>query len=127
MKVTQGNIEGNHLVLTGPIQGAVTLEDGTTYDVSPAVIEVDEEHRAEVAALVGQRYAEEGHPDHWETDQETGERRQMPFKYTPPEEQAKIARKALSDNGEDPDRVEVTKQGAVVVHPEGHTAKNKKG
>lgn len=36
-----GDVEGNTggLLLTGPITGTVTLSDGTTYNVSPEVIE----------------------------------------------------------------------------------------
>lgn len=34
---TEGNTGG--LLLTGPVFGTVTLSDGTTYDVSPEVIE----------------------------------------------------------------------------------------
>ena len=49
-------------VLTGPIQGSVTVADGTTYNVSNPLIEVQEQHAEEVAHLIGQRYADEGHP-----------------------------------------------------------------
>jgi hypothetical protein len=52
-----------HAVLTGPIQGAVVLEDGTKVDVSPQIIYVDTEaEAAEVADLVARRYVAEGHP-----------------------------------------------------------------
>lgn len=54
-----------HVVVTGPIYGQVTTEDGTSYDVSDAVIEVaSPEHATEVARLVGVRHAEIGHPKH---------------------------------------------------------------
>lgn len=67
-------ISDGHVVLTGPISGAVTTADGTTYNVSPALIEVESpEHAAEVAHLVATRYANEGHP----TDET--------FTYTPTE------------------------------------------
>lgn len=64
--------EGECVVITGPITGAVTTADGTIYDVSDAVIEVDPEHAAEVAHLIGTEYALNGHP----TDDT--------FIYTPP-------------------------------------------
>lgn len=52
-----------HVVFTGPVTGPVTTADGTTYEVSPAVIEVaSEEHAAEVSDLIGQRHATDGHP-----------------------------------------------------------------
>ena len=57
-----------HVVLTGPIQGQVTTSDGTTYDVSEHVIEVDPAHAQEVADLIGDRYAAEGHPAHMYSD-----------------------------------------------------------
>lgn len=64
MKYTPASIEGNHVVLTGPITGTVTLEDGSTVDVSAPVIEVaDEAQAAEVADLIAQRYSDEGHPN----------------------------------------------------------------
>lgn len=54
-----------HAVLTGPIKGTVTLEDGTVVDVKPDVVFVDTpEQAAEVATLIGERYAREGHPAH---------------------------------------------------------------
>lgn len=54
----------SHAVLTGPIKGSVTLDDGTEIDVSPALITVETpEQAAEVAEKVGQRYATEGHPN----------------------------------------------------------------
>lgn len=52
-----------HIVLTGPIQGEVTTADGTTYDVSPTAVAVAPEHAAEVADLIGQHYAANGHPN----------------------------------------------------------------
>lgn len=54
-----------HAVLTGPIRGVVILADGTEIDVAPAIVYVDTQDKAhEVAHLVGERYAREGHPDH---------------------------------------------------------------
>lgn len=53
----------NHLVATGPIRGTVTLADGRTIDVSPDVVTVDDRATAyEIAYLIGERYAAEGHP-----------------------------------------------------------------
>lgn len=57
-------VSKGHVVLTGPIQGTVTLDDGTVVDVGPQVIEVsNEEHAQEVAHLIALRYQEEGHPN----------------------------------------------------------------
>lgn len=54
-----------HVVLTGPIMGAVELADGTVVDVSAPAIEVDSDAQAaEVAHLIGLRYEDEGHPEH---------------------------------------------------------------
>jgi hypothetical protein len=57
-----------HVVITGPITGTVTTADGTTYDVSADQIAVSQEHRQEVADLIGDRYASEGHPAHLYSD-----------------------------------------------------------
>lgn len=55
----------DHVVLTGPIKGTVTLQDGTEIDVRPIEIFVDTLDEAEeVAHLIGERYAAEGHPSH---------------------------------------------------------------
>jgi hypothetical protein len=52
-----------HAVLTGPIRGTVTLEDGTVVDVRPEIVYVETHEQAkEVAHLIGERYAAEGHP-----------------------------------------------------------------
>lgn len=61
-------VSDGHVVITGPIQGSVTTADGTTYDVSAAVVEVADHHGAEVAGLIGDRYATEGHPSHADGD-----------------------------------------------------------
>lgn len=66
-----------HAVLTGPIQGTVTLANGTVVDVSPAVVTVPDQATAdEVAHLIGLRYAAEGHPEV-----------EQPFRYDPPNNQ----------------------------------------
>lgn len=96
MEIIPGQIIGTHIVLTGPVQGSVTLADGSTVDISPREIEVDSpEKAAEVAHLVGLRYAEEGHPDDIEldTDEESetfGQMVQRPFIYVSPEELADL-------------------------------------
>lgn len=76
MQTIPGQVIGEHVVLTGPIKGSVILEDGTTYDVSGEAVEAPLEHHAEIAHLIGLRYAAEGHPGH---DADT------PFVYTTPE------------------------------------------
>jgi len=54
-----------HAILLGPIRGTVTLASGEEVDVRPDVIEgSNAERAAEIAHLVGLRYAAEGHPKH---------------------------------------------------------------
>jgi hypothetical protein len=65
MEITPGHIEapGEHVVLVGPIQGTVTLDDGEIVKVSAeAVVARDEDHAARIADAVGRAYAENGHP-----------------------------------------------------------------
>lgn len=74
-----------HVLLTGPIQGTVTLADGTVVDVSQPVIAVQDDQAEEIAHLIGQRYAEEGHPDDVEYD-EDGNLVQRAFDYQAPKQ-----------------------------------------
>ena len=85
MKHTPGSVEGNHVLLTGPISGNVQLEDGTVVDVSNPFIEVSDDQAEEIAHRISMRYYEEGHPDDVEPDPETGQLVQRPFDYQPPE------------------------------------------
>lgn len=83
MQQTPGSVAARHILMTGPIQGEVTCADGTVYDVSAPFIEIPDgagghievtdadgntvnkpAHAEEVAHLIGDRYAAEGHPDH---------------------------------------------------------------
>lgn len=58
-----------HVLFTGPVRGVVTLADGTDVDVTPERLELDSpEQVAEVADLIGRKYAEEGHPHHAHKD-----------------------------------------------------------
>lgn len=53
------------VLITGPIYGTVTTEDGTAYDVSDQVIEIDPAHAGELAHKIGVHHEETGdHPDH---------------------------------------------------------------
>ena len=53
----------SHAVLTGPITGTVSLPDGTEVDVSPALIEVDDQATADaVAHAIACHYRDHGHP-----------------------------------------------------------------
>ncbi len=83
MKITPGSIvadEGEHVVLVGPISGAVTLDDGEVLDVSPvAVVARDSKHADKIAHAVGQHYADHGPP----TDPD--------FTYEPPASKRKKA------------------------------------
>ncbi len=81
-----------HVLLTGPIQGTVTLDDGTVVDVTQPVISVSDERAAEIAHKIGLRYAAEGHPDDIETD-EDGKTVQRKFEYVSPDDLAKITKK----------------------------------
>jgi hypothetical protein len=52
------------VVLTGPIQGTVTLPDGTEVDVTDTIIEVEsDEQGVAVAEAIAERHVAEGHPD----------------------------------------------------------------
>ena len=81
-----------HVVLTGPIRGQVQLENGTVYDVTEPVIEVDPNHADEVAHRIGLRYEAEGHPDHGNIHP-PGHDEYVPFKYTPSGVYAKKGKK----------------------------------
>jgi hypothetical protein len=52
-----------HALVTGPIQGLVTLQDGTVVNVNPDVIEVTGQDQAdEIAFLIGEHWVRHGHP-----------------------------------------------------------------
>ena len=60
MRITQQQVEGDHVVLTGPITGTVELSDGTVVDVSPVAVAADDElHAAEIAHAIGQHWSRE--------------------------------------------------------------------
>lgn len=85
MSYTPASIVAEHVVLTGPISGTVELADGTVVDVNKHEVVVSSpEIAAEVAHLVGLRYAAEGHPHDIEVDEESGEMVQRPFVYEAP-------------------------------------------
>lgn len=65
-----------HVVLTGPITGLLTLEDGTVVNVSPTAIEVTGQEQAdEISFLIGEHWVKHGHPDDVdEEENEDGER-----------------------------------------------------
>jgi hypothetical protein len=50
------------VVLTGPITGTVELPDGTVYDVTEDLIEVEPGHELLVSNAIGERHVAEGHP-----------------------------------------------------------------
>ena len=53
------------LHFTGPVRGTVTLADGTSYDVTPDVIEVaSQAHAAELRHHAGLTHERDGHPSH---------------------------------------------------------------
>lgn len=82
------DVEGTHVLLTGPIQGLVKLADGREINVTPAVIVVDDADAEEIAHRIGLHYYENGHPDDIEQD-EDGNPVQRPFVYDAPEHLAK--------------------------------------
>ena len=87
MKITPGHVQGEHVMLTGPIRGNVELADGTLVDVTPAAIDVTgktPEEIEEIDFLIGQHWVENGHPDDRERDDDEdsptyGEVVQRPF------------------------------------------------
>jgi hypothetical protein len=76
---TPGEVQGQHVILTGPIRGTVTKADGTEVDVSAPVIAVDSiEEAEEISFLIGEHFVAVGHPDDVEVD-EKGAAVQRPF------------------------------------------------
>lgn len=72
MTYTPGHVEGQHVVLTGPITGTVTLSDGEVIDVSQdGVVARDEAHAAEIAHAIGVHWAqpENIHPGQHDVDE----------------------------------------------------------
>jgi hypothetical protein len=68
-----------HAFYTGPIQGLVTLEDGTVVNVTPDVIEVAGQDQAdELSFLIGEHWVKNGHPDDIDIDDD-GTPVQRPF------------------------------------------------
>jgi hypothetical protein len=61
MFTVESDRENPHIVFTGQhANGTVELPDGTTYDVSPPVIEVDsQEHAGLVMHLIGEMHEDE--------------------------------------------------------------------
>lgn len=58
-----------HVLLTGPIQGLLTLADGTVVNVTPPIVEVTGQDQAdELSFLIGERWVEQGHPDDIDED-----------------------------------------------------------
>lgn len=81
---TPPSITAEHVVLTGPITGTVTLPDGRKVDVTAEVIAVpDEETANEVAHAIGQHWArdENVHPQQINIDPDTGTVEVRPFVY----------------------------------------------
>lgn len=67
-----------HVLLTGPVQGLLTLKDGTVVNVTPAAIEVTGQDQAdEISFLIGEHWVKNGHPD--DIDEEDGAPVQRPF------------------------------------------------
>ena len=69
MKIVRGEViatdPNEHIVLTGPIQGTVTLEDGEEVDVSaPGVVARDPEHALAIANAIGEYWADPSTPTH---------------------------------------------------------------
>lgn len=81
---------GEHVLVTGPISGIKTLEDGTAVDVTPhAIVVADQAQADEVAHLIAMHHVENGHPHDIEvlTDPDTGAQVpvQRPFVYEQPD------------------------------------------
>lgn len=56
--------KGERVVITGPIVAALTVSDGTVYDVSDPVVAVADEHHDELVEAIGDHYEANGHPAH---------------------------------------------------------------
>lgn len=85
-------VQERHVMITGPIKGVVTLEDGTEVNVTPNEVDVTHltnEQVEEAAFLVGERYRVEGHPDDKEYDEDEGTFVQRPFVHDVPKKFAK--------------------------------------
>lgn len=83
MEVTQASVKADHVVLTGPITGAVTLEDGSVVDVTQPVVEAsDEWHAAQIAHAIGEHWSkdENVHPGQINVT-EKGDVEVLPFVY----------------------------------------------
>lgn len=77
--------ENTHAVLTGPITGLITLDDGTVMDVSPSVIyAATQDQAADAADKISKFYESNGHPDDIEVDEESGKLVQRKFVYDRP-------------------------------------------
>ncbi len=61
-KLTQEEYDAGltHTLLTGPIAGAVSMSDGTVYDVSPTAIAVRPEHVDELHVAILRKHRAEG-------------------------------------------------------------------
>lgn len=75
------------IVMTGPIQGVITLADGTAVNVShPYVAVPTPEHKDELTDRIGLHWVENGHPEDVDilTDPESGKPVivQRPFEFT---------------------------------------------
>jgi hypothetical protein len=84
MGYTPGSFVGEHALITGPISGTVTLEDGTVVDVTPPIIELHPDKHEEVSFLIGEHFVQHGHPHDVEHDDATGEAVQRPFVHKHP-------------------------------------------
>lgn len=100
MKHTPASYEGEHVVLTGPITGTVTLEDGTVVDVTrEAVAANSPEQAAEIAHAIGLHWsqAENIHPQQIDRDENGREVGRNDFVYD--DSGYKAAKKALKKDG----------------------------
>lgn len=53
-----------HIILTGPVQGPVTLADGSVVDVSEDFVEASSQAEAlAISDAIGLKHVEQGHPD----------------------------------------------------------------
>lgn len=53
-----------HIIMTGPIQGPVTLADGSVVDVTDDFVEATSQEQAlAISDAIGTKHVEQGHPD----------------------------------------------------------------
>jgi hypothetical protein len=61
LRIEHDGPHGGGIIMTGPVKGRITLEDGTTYDVTPDFIEHAPGHAEALCEAIRQRHIASGH------------------------------------------------------------------